>query len=75
MNGVDLGLLRDADDVLDRKIGLERPLARADLIGFVGLEAMQRELVFLRIDRDRADAEFGRRAEHADRDLRPVGDQ
>ena len=67
--------LRDADDLVDREIGLERPLAPADLIGLVGLEAVQRELVLLGIDRDRLDAELGRRAEHPDRDLGTVGDK
>ena len=75
MDGVDLGLLGDPDHLVDRQIGLERPLARADLIGLVRLEAVQRELVLLGIDRDGLDAELGRRAEDADRDLRAVGDE
>ena len=47
----------------------------ADLIGLVRLEAVERKLVLLGIDRDGGDAEFGRGAEHADRDFRAVGDQ
>ena len=57
------------------EIGLDRPLALADLIGLVGLEAVQGELVLLGIDGDGRDAELGRGAEDADGDLGAVGDE
>ena len=71
----DLRLARDAQDVLDVEIGLDRLLVSAYEIGLVGLRAMEREAVFLRIDRDRAHAELIGGAHDADGDLAPVGDQ
>ena len=75
MDRVGLGVARDPDHLVDREIGLERALAPADPVGLVGLEPVQRELVLLRIDGDRRDAELGRGAEDPDRDLGPVGDE
>jgi hypothetical protein len=75
MDRVDAGFHSDAYHLVDRQIGFERALAATDLIGFVRLESVQRELVLLGIDRDGADAELGRRAKDADRDLGTVGDQ
>ena len=75
MDRVDLGLLRDPDHLVDRQIGFEGSLAEADLIGLVRLEAVQRELVLLGIDRDRRNAQFGRGAEHADGDFAAIGDE
>ena len=43
MDGVDALLLRQRDDALDVEVGLDRPLALADLVGLVGLEAVQAE--------------------------------
>ena len=75
MDGVGLRLAGDADDVGDVQIGLDRAEALADLIGLVGLEAVQRELVLLGEDRDRAQPQFIGGAEHADGDFRPVSDE
>ena len=81
MDGVGLGVLGDADHLFDGEVGLDRAkvlaevLRLADLIGLVGLEAVERELVLLGIDRDRRDAEFGGRAENSDGDLGAVGDE
>ena len=75
MDRIDLRGLRDADDVVDIEVGLDRRLAGADEIALVRLHPVQREAVFLRVDRDRADAQLGRRAHDADGDLAAVGDQ
>ena len=71
---------RDADDLGDGEIGLDRAerLAvrrLADLVGLVGLEAVEGELVLLGEDRDRAEPQFVRRAEDTDGDFGPVGDE
>ena len=51
-------------------------LARlADQVGLVGLEAVQGVAVFVRVDRDRADAQFVGAAEDADGDFAAVGDE
>ena len=53
MDGVGARALGDAQDFGDREIRLDRPerplemRAAADLVGLVGLEAVQRELVLL----------------------------
>jgi len=64
--------LGDADDFLDREIGRHRPQPLADAVGLVGLEPVQRQLVFFGIDGNRPLAELGRRPHHADRDLATV---
>ena len=48
MDRIDARRLRDADDVVDVEIGLDRLLAGADQVRLVGLEAMQRESVLVR---------------------------
>ena len=57
----------------DVEIRPDRPLALADQVGLVGLEAVHAEAVLLRVDGDGAQAEFGGRAEDADGDLAAVG--
>ena len=81
MNGVDLGRLGDPQDLVDRQIGFDRPhLLRqmrplADQVGLVGLEAVQRQLVLLGIDRDGLQAELVGGAEDADGDFGAIGDE
>ena len=72
---IDIGLPCDAQDVVDVEIRGERLLAFADQIALVRLEAMQRQAVFLRIDRHRADVQLGGGTHHANRDFRAVRDQ
>ena len=60
------------DDFRDREIGTHRAQALADQIGLVRLEAVQRQLVLLGIDRDGLFPQLVRRPHHADRDLAPV---
>jgi hypothetical protein len=67
--------LGHADDLGDREIGLHRPQPLADPIRLVRLEAVQRELVLLGVDADRALAHLVGGAHHADGDLAPVGHQ
>ncbi|MBD5803263.1 hypothetical protein AZOA_26990 [Azoarcus sp. Aa7] len=72
---IDPGILRHTDDVGDVEVGRDRLLAVAHEVGFVGLEAVQREAVLVGVDRHRADAQFARRAEDADGDFATVGDE
>ena len=75
MDGVDpLGLGR-GHDALDVEVGGDRTLALTDQVRFIGLEAVQAEAVFLRVDGDGAQVQFGRGAEDAHRDLGTVGRQ
>jgi len=72
---VGLGLAGDPQHLGDREIGFDRAEALADLVGLVGLEAVEGELVFLREDRDGLQSQLIGRAEDADRDLRAVCDE
>ena len=75
VNRVDPRFARDAHDIPDVEIGVDRLPAPADRIGFVRLEAVQGVAVFVREDRDRPDAQLVRRAQHPYRDFAAVGDQ
>ncbi len=59
----------------DVQVGFDRALAHADLIGFIGFEAVQPEAIFLGVDADRAQAEFIGRAKYANGDFAAVGSQ
>ena len=72
MDRVDALLLGQRDDAVDVEIGLDRALALADQIGLVGLEAVQREAILLRIDGDGAHAQFVGGAEDADGDFAAI---
>jgi hypothetical protein len=73
--GIDIGLFRYLDDLRTIEVGSDRPGTVAEVIGFIGLEAMKRELVFLGIDGDRLNTEFSGRPEHPYRYLAAVGDE
>ena len=47
----------------------------ADEIGLVGLEAVQRVAIFVRIDGDGANAQLVGGSKHADRNFAAIGDQ
>ena len=73
MNSVNVVLLGQGNDVVDVEVGPQRLAGVADLVGFVGLEAVQGEAVLVRVNRDGADAQLVGRAEDADGDLAAVG--
>ena len=72
MDRVDVVLFRDRDDAGNVEIRLDGALADTDLVRFVSLEAMERQAVFLRINRDGAQAELGGGAEDTNRDLAAI---
>ena len=75
MDGVDLMTAGQGDDIVDVEIGSQRLAGFADVIGFVGLEAVQGEAIFMRIDGHRANAQFVGRAKNANGDFTAVGDE
>jgi hypothetical protein len=75
MDRVGAAFMGYADDVVQVEIGGDRPLARAHLIGLVGLEAVEAELVLGGENRHGALAELVGGAQHPDGDLAPVGDE
>ena len=72
MDGIGAGFLRHPDDLGDAEIGRHRPQAAADPVGLVRLEAVQAQLVFLGLDRDRLLAQLVRSPHHPDRNLATV---
>ncbi len=72
---VHLIFLGQRDDPLDVEVGPDRLLRLADQIRFIGLEAVKRISVLVRVDRDRPNAQLMGRAEDANRDLATIGDE
>ena len=58
VNRVHTLLFGQRDDAFHIQVGLHRTFALADEVGFVGLEAVQRQAVFFGIDGDGAQAQF-----------------
>ena len=75
MNGVNALLLGQCDDAGDIEVRHHRAFARADLICLVGLESVQSEAVFLRIDADGAQAELIRGTENPYGDFTAIGSE
>ncbi len=81
MDGVGAGQFGDAQDFVDRQVAFDRAHlgiemgASADLIGFVRLEAVQRQLVLFRPDGDGLQPQFIGRAKDANGDFGAVGDE
>ncbi|MNX63529.1 hypothetical protein D3C86_945310 [compost metagenome] len=81
MDRVCSGELGHADNLLDRKIALDRPHVlgemrpSANLIGFVRLEAVQRQLVLFRPNRNGFNPKLIRCPENADRNFGSVGNK
>ncbi|SUB55807.1 Uncharacterised protein [Brucella anthropi] len=81
MNRVRSGELRNADHLLDRKIALDRShilgemRPPADLIGLVRFEAVQRQLVLFRPNRNGFNPELVGCPENADRNFGSVGNK
>ena len=75
MDRLALRLRGDADDVVHGEVGGDGAAARADSVGLVGLEAVEREVVFLGVDRNRGLAHLVGGAQDANGDLAPVRNQ
>ena len=75
MDHVDTLFLRQRDDAGDVEVSAHRTFAFADQIGFVGLEAVDREAIFLRVNGDGTQSEFGRGAEDANSNLAAIGNE
>ena len=71
----DAGVARNPQYVLAGQVGGQRLLALTHEVTFVGLEAVQRLPVLLRVNGHGADTHRAGGAHHADRDLGTVGDQ
>ena len=75
VDGIDADFLGERDDARDVQVGADRFADLADAVGFVRLEAVQGEAVFVRVDRDGANVQFVGRAEDANRDFASIGDE
>ena len=65
----------DLDDVVHGEVGGDGAAPCADAVGLVGLEAVKREVILLRVDRDRGLAHLVGGAQDANGDLAPVRHQ
>src|SRR6476469_4087158 len=72
MDGVYALLLRQRDDAFHIQVRLDGPFALADQVGFIRLETVQCQPVFLRINGDGAQPEFVGCAEYTDSDLAAI---
>ena len=72
MDGIDALFLGQIHDAIDIQVSLHRPLALADQIRLVGLETMQGQAVFLRVDSHRAQPQFVGRAQNTNRDFAAI---
>jgi hypothetical protein len=75
MDEIDALLLRERHDAGDVQIRANRPLALADEVGFIRLEAMDGEAILLGVNGDGTKAELGGGAKDANGDLAAVGDE
>ena len=73
MDHVHPALAGQSHDALDIEVSSDWTFAVADRVGFVRFESVDGKPVFLRVDRDRAHAEFGGGTEGADGDFAAVG--
>ncbi len=73
VDGIDALFLGDADDARDVEVGGDGAHAASDLVGLVGLLAVDGKAVLLRVDADSAETELGAGAKDAHRDLGAVG--
>ena len=75
MDRIGPGLLGSCDDRVDIQVRLDRLAGDADLVRLIRLEAVQCVPVLIGVDRDRPNPQLVRRAEHADRNFGPVGNE
>ncbi len=75
VDGVGAVFLGHAQQPFDVQIRLERLIVAANLVGFVGLVAVQRVAVLVGVHGHRGDAQLGGGAQHADGNFAPVGDE
>ncbi len=75
VNRVDVPFLGERDQHRDIEVGFDRLAGVADQISFVGLQAVQREAVFVRVNADRPDAQFMAGAEDSNRNFAAIGNE
>jgi hypothetical protein len=73
VDGIDLVLPGDADDVGDIQVGGDGFLAGAHQIGLVGLETVQGKAIFIGKNGDGTDTHLAGRAQDADGDFTAIG--
>ena len=77
MNGIRAVALRHFNDGRNVEVGPDRFSAggRTNQERLIGFEAVQREPVFVAVDRDRLQAQLGRCAKNPDGNFRSIGDE
>ncbi len=72
MDGVDIGLFSDIEDLVDREVGRHGWQSCADQIGLVRFVAVLVVAILFAVDADCGDSQFSTGSEYADRDLTAV---
>ena len=72
MDDVDAFVLGERDNALDVQVGTDGAFFPAQLVGFIGFEAVAGKAVFFGVNRDGSKSEFVRRSEDPDGDFAPV---
>ena len=75
VNGIDIVGPGKGHDALNVEVAAQRLTRLADQVGLVGLEAVQREAVFVSVNGDCPHAQFMGRAKDADGDFTAIGDE
>jgi hypothetical protein len=75
MNRIDTFFLRDRDDAFDVEIRSHRTFSLTDKIRFIGFEAMQAKAIFLRVNGDGAQVQFGSSAKNPNGDFAAIGSE
>src|SRR5262245_45873752 len=75
MNRIDATLARQRNDPRDVEVRANGLAGLADVVGLVGLEAVQCEAVLMGVDRDGADTQLVGGAENANGDFGTIGDE
>jgi hypothetical protein len=75
MNEINLPLFGQRYQAWDVKVSADRSLAFADQVGFIRLESMDAEAIFLGVNRHSPQSQLRRRPENADGDFIAIGSQ
>ena len=75
MDRIDIGIARDTQDVLDIEIGPNGFITLAHRVAFISLETVKGKTVFVRENRNCANAKFVGSSQNTNRNFATVGDQ
>ena len=75
MDGIDIGIARNAQDIFDIEIGANRLVSLAHGIAFIRLETVKGKTVFVGKNRNRTNAKLVCSAQNTNGDFAAIGDE